>query len=326
MSFVFKMLEKLDLKDRKLLSSIEMDARTPLTQLAKKLKLSKQVVKYRMDRLQKENFIQGYYAVIDLNKLKQTIYVVYLKLSNITSTMENSWFNKINSDQAVMGLAKNSGNFDLTIVIKAGNNHELNEVLTRITKNHSQYITRKIITSEIESTYFNLKMIYNDAKSFEVSTSDNQHNNFKIDDLDLKIIEEMSDCRTNLATIANKLKISANSVKNRLRKLEKEKIIICYKTKINYEKLGYLHFRAILRIFDFDDKTYLRLKEFLKMQGHTESISKYIGYGDIDFRFYVQDMSQYQEFMAHLKDSFPKEITEIEAMQIFDWKSIRYTP
>ena len=318
------MLEKLDLKDRKLLSSIEMDARTPLTQLAKKLKLSKQVVKYRMDRLQKENLIQSYYAVIDLNKLKQTIYVVYFKLANITSSIEQTWYNKLNSDKAVMGFSKNSGNFDLTIVIKALNNHELNEVITRITKGQGQFITRKIITSEIESTYFNLNIIYDEAKSFEASTSDNQDVHINVDALDYKIIQEMSNCRTNLATIANKLKISANSVKNRLRKLEKEKIIICYKTKINYEKLGYLHFRAILRIFDFDDKTYLRLKEFLKMQGHTESISKYIGYGDIDFRFYVQDMSQYQEFMTHLKDSFPKEITEIEAMQIFDWKSIRY--
>ena len=107
MSFVFKMLEKLDLKDRKLLSSIEMDARTPLTQLAKKLKLSKQVVKYRMDRLQKENLIQSYYAVIDLNKLKQTIYVVYFKLANITSSIEQTWYNKLNSDKAVMGFSKN---------------------------------------------------------------------------------------------------------------------------------------------------------------------------------------------------------------------------
>ena len=56
---------KLDLKDRKILYELDLDARQPLTQIGKKVGLSKDVVSYRMKKLQDEGIIKNYYTVID---------------------------------------------------------------------------------------------------------------------------------------------------------------------------------------------------------------------------------------------------------------------
>ena len=48
------MVDKLNLKDKKLIYELDFNARIPLTQLAKKLGVSKQVLKYRLENLQKQ--------------------------------------------------------------------------------------------------------------------------------------------------------------------------------------------------------------------------------------------------------------------------------
>ena len=42
---------KLDLKDRKILRELDMNARIPMNELAKKVGLSRQVVQYRIQRM-----------------------------------------------------------------------------------------------------------------------------------------------------------------------------------------------------------------------------------------------------------------------------------
>ena len=50
---------ELNLKDKKILTELEMNARITHSELGKKIRLSKQVVKYRIEKLEKEKYIQG---------------------------------------------------------------------------------------------------------------------------------------------------------------------------------------------------------------------------------------------------------------------------
>lgn len=61
-----------------------------------------------------------------------------------------------------------------------------------------------------------------------------------IDDIDKEIINNLIlDSRLSYRKIAQKLKISVATVMHRVNKLEKEKIIRLYSTRIDYEKIGY---------------------------------------------------------------------------------------
>ena len=72
----------------------------------------------------------------------------------------------------------------------------------------------------------------------------------KIDKYDEKIINELSNnAKIPLRGLANKLDISFVTIRNRIKKLEKEKIIKNYTTKLDYEKLGYdIHVIIQIRI------------------------------------------------------------------------------
>ena len=84
---------RLDKKDIKLLSELDFNARATLTEFGRKLRLSKQAIKNRIQNLEKEGLIEGYYAVVNIAKLGLTAYRLALKFQNFTSDDEKDLFN-----------------------------------------------------------------------------------------------------------------------------------------------------------------------------------------------------------------------------------------
>ena len=314
---------RLDLRDKKILSELEMNARVSHSFLAKKLQTSKQVIKYRIEKLEKEGIIQGYNAIVDLTKLGQTIYIIYLKLFRLSSTKEHEWIKQIESSANVLGVGKNTGKWDLTIALRAKNNQELDSILKEIFAGKGENIKEKLITSEIESTYFSTSIIHK-GNNKEVTTS-SINENLKIDKKDEKIINSLSDnCQISLLDLAEKVAMSPNGVKNKINNLEKDKIILGYKTKINYEKLGYLHFRVFLHLDNFSKVLYNKIISSLRIKGNVESVSRYLGYADVDFRCYSKSLEELYQLISGLKDAFLNDIIDVDSMPIFRWEKIRY--
>lgn len=314
---------KLDLKDKKILAEIEMNARISHSVLAKKVGLSKQVVKYRIEKLEENKIIEGYNALVDLNKLGYTIYLIYLKLFKISSEKEKSWVKEMTKNENVMAIGKNAGHWDMSILLKCQSNQELDETFKKIINGKADKIKEKLITSEIESTYFNLKLLHK-ILSVTRNTSSKQEN-IKIDDEDSELLKFLSDnCTMNLVDLATKLRMSANGVKNRIKNLEKKGIIMGYKTKINYEKLGFLHFRVFIHVNKFSNELYKKMKAFLNSKGNIESVSRYMGYADLDFRCYSQSLIELYNLISEIKDQFVQDIIEIDSMPIFNWEKITY--
>jgi len=316
---------ELDLKDKKILAELELNARAPHSIIAKKVRLSKQVVKYRIEKLEREELIQGYNAIIDLNKLGKTVYVIYLRLIHISSIQESKWVEELNKNSDVLAVGKNLGYWDITIVISCKNNQELDIVYNKLIAGKAGHIKEKLVTSEIDSTYFSLNLLF-ERKKIEFSTSKVQ-DQLKVDKTDLKLLKELAEnCQLSLLELGDKLKLSPNGVKDRIRRLEEKKIIIGYKTKINYEKLSYLHFRVFLHLTKFTPKLYEKIKIFLKNKGNVESVSHYMGYADVDFRCYSRGLVELYSLISEINDTFLDVVIEIDSMPVFGWNKINYSP
>lgn len=313
----------LDLKDRKILSELEMNARISHTALAKKVGLSKQVVKYRIERLEKENLIHEYTVFVDLSKLGKTIYLIYFKLVNLPSAKEKQWIKNIEKHPNILTTGKNTGYWDLTVGISCQDNQEFDKVYKQIVLGKQKNIKDKLITSQVEGSYFNTGFLH-EKKILEFQTIDYQDKT-NLDKIDLQILNLLAkNCRISLLDLSYKVKLSPNGVKHRIKQLENKKVIFGYKTKINYEALGYLHFRVFIHVNNFTQELYGEVKNYLKNIEGVESISRYIGHADIDFRCYTKNLFELYQLISKIRDKFVKEIIEMDSMPIFGWEKIRY--
>ena len=85
----------MDVKTNNLLYELNWDCRQSYTKLGKKLNMSKQVIAYRVNQLEKEKTILGYHALIDWRRLGFNSVRVYLKFHNITPSKEQEIYELI---------------------------------------------------------------------------------------------------------------------------------------------------------------------------------------------------------------------------------------
>ncbi len=82
------MVYKLDKKDRDILYQLDLNSRQSFNQVAKKVRLSREVVQYRVRQLEKKGVIRGYFTLIDTSKLGYINFRLFIKFQHDTPNEE----------------------------------------------------------------------------------------------------------------------------------------------------------------------------------------------------------------------------------------------
>ncbi len=78
----------IDLKDRKILYELDLDCRQSNTQIGKKVGLKKDVVSYRIKRMQDEGIITNFWTAINTFKLGYQVYRIYINFQYVSSQIK----------------------------------------------------------------------------------------------------------------------------------------------------------------------------------------------------------------------------------------------
>ena len=91
-------MKEIDLKDRKILYQLDVNARQSNARIGKKVRLSPEVVFHRIRNLEKRGIIEGYYATLDPTKFGYKAYRVYVKTQDLTLETEKELFDWLVKD------------------------------------------------------------------------------------------------------------------------------------------------------------------------------------------------------------------------------------
>lgn len=80
----------MDVIDQKILTILESNARTPVSDIARRVNLSSAPVARRIDRLERDGVIQGYVAIVDRGRAGQLEAFTEVRLHGATDTAELS--------------------------------------------------------------------------------------------------------------------------------------------------------------------------------------------------------------------------------------------
>ncbi|MGB3143143.1 MAG: Lrp/AsnC family transcriptional regulator, partial [Maribacter sp.] len=110
------MQEKLDDLDRKILKILEKDAKTVAKSIAEELGLSKTPVYERIKRLEQDGFIKKYVAILDKEKIGQSITVFsFVSLETQKGAMMDDFFREVKNYPEVTECFVVGGDFDFLL-------------------------------------------------------------------------------------------------------------------------------------------------------------------------------------------------------------------
>ncbi len=334
----------MDKKDTKLLVELCKDARAPISELAKRVRISKEVAAYRLQRMQKDGIITKFIPLINFAEIGYTLYRVQLKFytrdanySFITSIAQTSWIVELqgNWDIVVLFLAKtNVEFFDIVAKIQSYYGANLQELVLSIVHtiehlpanyllsqsvgdvfdyNHKQVPLVSYITG-VPSAYFGVGRGKKDSSALMgvgVTSS------YVLSDIERGIIHHLlQDARISVLEMARVLHSSATTITYHLRKLIQQKIIVGFIPLVDHQKLGLTHFKVTLQLVNPADK--IRLKTDLRQHPEVIYITESFGRYDLEFEFVTGHIQQLFNFISHIHGEIPIKSHEI----IFDNKEI----
>ena len=108
-------MEELDLKDKKILYGLELNGRIPESELARKVGLSREVVLYRLNKLQKMGIIRSFNTIVNTMKLGFLMYRTYFKFINLTREKEKEIIQYL--EKRVNWMTKVEGTWNLSTMV-----------------------------------------------------------------------------------------------------------------------------------------------------------------------------------------------------------------
>lgn len=211
-----KDLAKLSVKDKKLIQLLIQDSRASVTQLAKKVGISKSAIVQKMDSLKKKGVLTGFVLYTNLNSLGESMYVLEI------STQLGMTTEKINGEllkiRKIAGVLWYNGAYNLLIAINAEEPEEVIDKIEEIIE------IKKFRIRKFRDNWFHPPHLFKEIKDKNVEFN---RVKFKADETDKKIINVLSE--NPLATFAEmsgKTKLSPVTIKKHLEKLEKDGTIL----------------------------------------------------------------------------------------------------
>ena len=123
----------LDEIDKKILTRLQMDSRTPLERIAEELGIPKSTVRYRIKRMEEENVIEGYHAKVNAEKVGKD----YITLTFVRAKYGPSYHDRIGKMLAqipgVCSVYFVFGEYDFVFLAKSNNTNDFLQKLERIT-------------------------------------------------------------------------------------------------------------------------------------------------------------------------------------------------
>jgi len=318
------MTEKLDIYDYRILYQLDLDGRQTFAQIGNKVRLSKQVVAYRIERLEKEGIIKGYSTMIDTSLLGYTTFRVYLKLRNSTEVKTNQFLTYLKQQKEIWAVVTLAGSWDIALGVAVKNIYEFYSIWESLLK--------KFLPTIKEYSIQIYSPIYHFSKAYLINQKD--HSKIRVlggnetatyDKTDLHILDLLSiHARISAVDISQKVNLTAEAVAARIRRLEQKGLIQGYRARIDVEKIGYRFYKAEIRLQEY--KNISTLMEFCHQHPHIYQVDKTIGGETLEIEFHVKKVNDMISIIREMNTLIENAIESYTYLEVLSEEKMKYLP
>ena len=303
-------MTKLTRADKIIISYLEHDGKIKEKDLAKKCNLSKDSIRYRINRLKKENIITSHSIFLDYTKLGNQSFKLYLKLNgSLKQKQELKHF--LATKKEVFAYFESYGSWNLAIVFFAPNLEHYYLLENELLKRFGKLIIDAKLSIMTDAQIFNNKLIYDNMISKNYPIWGEIIKN-PIDNKDKIILRELvKNSISTLVALSTKTSLSIDTVRQRIKKLEKRNIIRFYTTGINYQKLDLEIYKLFIYVKNYDSLQEKNLFNHIKSINSSRDLIRTIGPWKIEIEFLIKKHQEFERILKDLQEKFSDIIQDL---------------
>lgn len=321
-------MTKIDLKDRKILYELDLDCRQSLTQIGKKVGLKKDVVSYRVKKLEEEGVIKNYFTVIDSYKLGYNVFRIYFTFQYATPEIKNKIIDYLANYKHTWVLASMIGKYDLSSVLWIKDINDFYIYWENILGNFGDYFADKNFSIYVRSYSYKKSYLLGDAYNksdrlnYEVTGGKEP---VKIDELDYKILGELAEnAKIPIIDLVDKLGCSSQTVTYRVKDLVKQGIIQAFRVGIDLTKFGMQHYKANIHLKEQSKRK--DIISYMQDNPNLTFIGMSAGFADLELEFDLENSIKLNEILEDIDTKFPGSIRSHDYQIASKFHKVRCIP
>jgi Lrp/AsnC family transcriptional regulator for asnA, asnC and gidA len=309
------MVYELDGLDKKIIAELDINSRQPVTILSKKLHRNRNVIEYRINKLQEEGIIKNFVTLLDSGRLGLTIWNVYLELENTNKKIEERIIQHLNKNKKVWWVAQTASKWNFIYSVYVRDIKELYEIINKFNLEFGKYILNQSLVAHIEAEIFSRSYLVNQPSTAITWSKDSKSE--EIDELDKSILRELAtNARMSSVDLAEKIGSTERVVIYRIKDLIKRKIITRFRLQLDTSKYGFHFYKVIVNLKNFEKDQDGNLKEYCRNLGNVFHYVNKIGPWMLELEMDCESYEKANELMKKMKEAFPDYIKSYEVILI----------
>lgn len=309
---------KLDKVDYKILAELDFNSRQPSSGIARKVRLSRNIVDYRIKQLQEKGVILAFNAFVDPAKFGQISWKVYLRFQNLTPEKEKEVLGYLNRHPKVWWIIRCAGAFDLMFCVLADSIHDFYQDMLGFNTLFSNYVIETELTSHIDPEFYSRGYLDKESeipsKPFLVKPM-----KMDFDNRDIELLNLLGrNCRLPVTEIARKLGSSPRVISYKMNQLEKRGVITWYRIILDPSKLGREYYKTLINFKGITREKEAAFLNFCRSHPEIINMSKAAGPWDMEFECEVLSYHKYNELMQEIRGKFPELIKQYRSLLIYE--------
>ncbi|PIN76890.1 hypothetical protein COV17_00585 [Candidatus Woesearchaeota archaeon CG10_big_fil_rev_8_21_14_0_10_36_11] len=309
--------KQLDRVDRKILSAIEVDARIPISELARKSRISRTVAKYRLKQLEKRGIIRGYYCLLDPSRFGLTVWKLWVSLRSTSSEERKRFFSFVEKHPRIWWYAECAGIYDAVICVLAKTPHEFNEFFNLLQDKYGKIITDSSILINVSFEFHNRGFLLN-APSKLIESAFQQKPSVKTVSKDsLEILRLLStNSRISYVELGQKTNKNVKTIKKTIQELKKSGVIVYFRPSIDTTKLGFESYKVLLYLHNPRGGIIPSVVHWCREQKNITAIIFCVGPWQLELEVEIDSFRNLCAMLTKLKDNFPDVVKNYETLLV----------
>ena len=316
---------KLDEYDKRLLFELDNNSRQTYLQLAKKIKISKDTIKYRMNNYKTNGLIDGFYALIDASKLGFYSIRVYFNISYASKTKEEEIIKFLKTEKRIFYLSKIEGKYSIGLGFFSKNIIEFQDFWKELKAKYPNKIRDEKFGIFTRLYQFNRNYLLKKKRVQSTKRSLGEPDIQKVDKVNYNILKILSqNAREQIIKICKKVNLTPKAVIRRIKNLEEKEIIIGYKAKINLEKIEHSMYKVDLIT---NGSTQIeKVKNYVFQLPNIINSEEVFGGTDFEFDVECKNYLEFEKIILKIKKEIGKDIESIKYYKTIKILKTLYLP
>jgi Lrp/AsnC family transcriptional regulator, leucine-responsive regulatory protein len=302
-------MTKIDLKDRKILYELDLNCRQSNTQIGKKVGLKKDVVAYRIKRMQDEGIIKNFWTAINTFKLGYHVYRIYINFQYVSSDIKNKIIQHFVEYKNVWAVISLKAEIDFDVVVWVKDVYEFYQFWSKTLDKYQDYFAKYVISIFVEAFNYKKSYLLEECKESNrlMYRTACMTKTIEIDLIDYDLINEIAiNARIPLIDLAEKLKCSSQTVAYRIKNLIKNGVINAFRVNVDISKLGLQHYKLEIYLRNYGSRR--AIWDYLKEKAYCDTLNVAVGWCDLEFEIITENVDKLGQIMDEVNAKFPNVI------------------